>query len=212
MLRRCRYCILFFLAVLAIYYIHLFTSNVLVLETYNITETNEIRKELSSKSKERYRRIWNGIMTDVEVNLFLKNKTKQLEKNITTSIMLYYAPIESNFRSPPNFTGEIGIVNEATNRKGACFPSRKWHLFNPITCNSMHEIDMLNGLTLGSYTPSKTVVENNTVRRIKLLTSGSQRDAWVLSSYLDGGYSENSPIILKKLRYIKDNTQKKKIT
>jgi len=100
--------------------------------------------------------------------------------------------------------------------KDSCYPSQEWHYYNPITCNIVHEIDMVDGMTQGSSTLNSEGKKQGTIKT-KLLFSGSQREAWMTASHSNGALSsydldnalENKPVILKMFRFAKDYTKKK---
>jgi len=81
----------------------------------------------------------------------------------------------------------------------------------------MHEIDMVDGMTQGSSI-SDTEEKGRGMVRTRLLFSGSQREAWIMASHVNGAIKnynkhqnkyENKPVILKTLLFSKDFSPKK---
>jgi len=74
-----------------------------------------------------------------------------------------------------------------------CKPAKAWHDFNPLICNTFHEID--TRMNVHS-------IDNNNY--IKFVDHGGRRDAWVYKRNMKGLASGNNGnedrVILKTLR------------
>jgi len=96
---------------------------------------------------------------------------------------------------PPIYQGKLSMVDLRPRTKDSCYPSRGWHTFHPVTCNILHEIDIVNGM-IHDLSIVDLEAERTGNLRSGILYSGSQHEVWLMTSH-------NKPVIVKMLRFEK---------
>eukprot|EP00581_Thalassiosira_minuscula_P001749 CAMPEP_0183742812 /NCGR_PEP_ID=MMETSP0737-20130205/64891_1 /TAXON_ID=385413 /ORGANISM="Thalassiosira miniscula, Strain CCMP1093" /LENGTH=604 /DNA_ID=CAMNT_0025978405 /DNA_START=159 /DNA_END=1974 /DNA_ORIENTATION=- len=154
---------------------------------------------------------------------------------------VYLMPGESVGDRAPKFTNEMGELKKPPTGKelpakldsGPCKPAKAWHSFNPLNCNTFHEIDPgmhvaaeddgnyikflgmapinpLNCNTFHEIDPGMHVTAEDDGNYIKFLGNGAQRDAWVYKRNLEGLQlsAKQDRLVLKTLRWKKPYSEK----
>ena len=153
----------------------------------------------SPQSKASTARIWNFNPLEKYNNFGKLNVTNFDHLQIDRTKIKPWKVDEMKHSTSPKYTGEMGAVDRIHSKKLRTVS--KWQAYNPNTCNSLHEIDMSNGVLSSS-------MDNTTTSKISFLSKGSQRGTWIVQQS-HATRNNQEKIILKTFLWGKDFTETK---